>query len=202
MALMLSRWMSMKVKTNLLKSLIHVTSLLPLCLLYFSALNDELGADPVEAVIHFTGIGAFNLLILTLLVTPLAKKLKQGFLMKVRRLLGLYAFTYAVFHVLNFIAFDLQFNLSLLFDEIIERPYISIGMAAILLLSALAITSINQLKRKMGRHWQKLHNTIYLILLLVGVHFYWSVKSEIIEPSIYIVISLVLLSLRWRKFKR
>jgi len=202
MALMLSRWMSMKVKTNLLKSLIHVASLLPLCLLYFSALNDELGADPVEAVIHFTGIGAFNLLILTLLVTPLAKKLKQGFLMKVRRLLGLYAFTYAVFHVLNFIAFDLQFNLSLLFDEIIERPYISIGMAAILLLSALAITSINQLKRKMGRHWQKLHNTIYLILLLVGVHFYWSVKSEIIEPSIYIVISLVLLSLRWRKFKR
>jgi len=202
MALMLSRWMSMKVKTNLLKSLIHVASLLPLCLLYLSALNDELGADPVEAVIHFTGIGAFNLLILTLLVTPLAKKLKQGFLMKVRRLLGLYAFTYAVFHVLNFIAFDLQFNLSLLFDEIIERPYISIGMAAILLLSALAITSINQLKRKMGRHWQKLHNTIYLILLLVGVHFYWSVKSEIIEPSIYIVISLVLLSLRWRKFKR
>jgi len=202
MALMLSRWMSMKVKTNLLKSLIHVASLLPLCLLYLSALNDELGADPVEAVIHFTGIGAFNLLILTLLVTPLAKKLKQGFLMKVRRLLGLYAFTYAAFHVLNFIAFDLQFNLSLLFDEIIERPYISIGMAAILLLSALAITSINQLKRKMGRHWQKLHNTIYLILLLVGVHFYWSVKSEIIEPSIYIVISFVLLSLRWRKFKR
>jgi sulfoxide reductase heme-binding subunit YedZ len=192
----------MKVKTNLLKAFIHAASLIPLCLLYLSAFNDELGADPVETVIHFTGIGAFNLLLLTLLVTPLAKKFKQSFLMKVRRLLGLYAFTYAFFHVFNFIAFDLQFNFSLIFDEIIKRPYITIGMTALLLLSALAITSIDYLKRKMGKSWQKLHNIIYLIILLVGVHFYWSVKSEIIEPSTYIVISIVLLSLRWKKFKR
>ncbi|MFT5758424.1 MAG: sulfoxide reductase heme-binding subunit YedZ [Alteromonadaceae bacterium] len=202
MTLWYFRRMSVKVKTNLLKGLIHTASLLPLCLLYVSAFNNELGADPVEAVIHFTGIGAFNLLLLSLLVTPLAKKFKQGFLMKVRRLLGLYAFTYAFFHVLNFIAFDLQFNLSLLVDEIIKRPYITIGLAAILLLTALAITSVNYLKRKMGTSWQKLHNAIYLVILLVGVHFYWSVKSEIIEPSIYIVISLVLLTLRWKKFKR
>jgi sulfoxide reductase heme-binding subunit YedZ len=202
MTALLSLRMSMKAKTNLLKVLIHAVSLLPLCLLYLSAFNDELGADPVEAVIHFTGIGAFNLLILTLLVTPLAKKFKLSFLMKVRRLLGLYAFSYAFFHVLNFIAFDLQFNLRLIFEEIIKRPYITIGMIALLLLSALAITSINYLKRKMGKTWQKLHNVIYLIILLVGVHFYWSVKSEIIEPSLYIGISIFLISLRWKKFKR
>ncbi|NQZ79403.1 MAG: protein-methionine-sulfoxide reductase heme-binding subunit MsrQ [Colwellia sp.] len=200
MTLSVSYKLSIKVKTKLLKAIIHLTSLLPICLLYLSAFNDELGADPVEAVIHFTGIGAFNLLLLTLLVTPLAKQFKQGYLMKVRRLLGLYAFTYAFFHVLNFIAFDLQFNLTLLFDEVVKRPYITIGLIAILLLTALAITSINYFKRKMGKSWQKLHNAIYLIILLVGIHFYWSVKSEVIEPTIYIVISFVLLYLRRRKF--
>jgi len=201
MSLLILDKLSNKAKENLLKAVIHLASLLPICLLYLSAFNDELGADPVEAVIHFTGIGAFNLLLLTLLVTPLAKKLKQGYLMKVRRLLGLYAFTYAFCHVLNFIAFDLQFNFSLLFDEIIKRPYITIGLIAILLLTALAVTSINYLKRKMGRSWQKLHNVIYLIILLVGIHFYWSVKSEIIEPTIYIVISFILLYLRRKKLK-
>jgi len=192
---------SNKIKINFLKSIIHLASLLPIISLYFSAFNDELGADPVETVIHFTGIGAFNLLLLTLLVTPIAKKLKQGYLINLRRLLGLYAFAYAFLHILNFIAFDLQFNMNLLFDEIVKRPYITIGMVAILLLTALAVTSINRLKRKMGKSWQKLHNSIYVIILLVGWHFYWSVKSEIIEPTIYIIISTVLLLLRRRKFK-
>jgi len=192
---------SNKTKVNFFKSIIHFASLLPIISLYFSAFNDELGADPVETVIHFTGIGAFNLLLLTLLVTPIAKKFKQGYLMNLRRLLGLYAFAYALLHILNFIAFDLQFNMNLLLAEIVKRPYITIGMVAILLLTSLAVTSINRLKRKMGKSWQKLHNTIYIIILLVGVHFYWSVKSEVIEPTIYIIISIVLLFLRRRKFK-
>ena len=85
-----------------LKIIIHLSALLPLLGLYLLALSDDLGADPVESVIHFTGIGAYHLLLITLLVSPLAKLLHISWLMKMRRLLGLYAFTYALFHVLNF----------------------------------------------------------------------------------------------------
>ncbi|NQY63026.1 MAG: protein-methionine-sulfoxide reductase heme-binding subunit MsrQ [Alteromonadaceae bacterium] len=188
--------MPTKSKLLILKSLIHFLALLPLINLYYLAVNDKLAADPVEAVIHFTGIGAFNLLLLTLAVSPLAKRFKLGFLMSARRLLGLYAFAYALCHLFNFVAFDLQFNLSLLFDEIFKRPYITIGMIALVVLTALAVTSLNKIRRKMGKSWQKLHNFNYLIILLVAVHFYWSVKSEIIEPGIYILMTLYLLSLR------
>jgi sulfoxide reductase heme-binding subunit YedZ len=194
--------LSVKMKVLMLKLVIHLTASMPVAWLYYSAFIDELGADPVKAVIHFTGIGAFNLLLLTLLVSPLAKALKQGFLLSVRRLLGLYAFTYGLLHLFNFIAFDIQFEFALLISEIIKRPYITIGMVALILLIALAVTSINGIKRKMGKSWQKLHNMNYLLVLLVGIHFYWSVKSEIIEPSIYLLITGLLLYLRRDKISR
>jgi len=190
-----------KTKTLLLKIVIHLAALLPIINLYNNAFTDQLGADPVKAVIHYTGIGAFNLLLITLLVSPLAKWLKQGFLMNTRRLLGLYAFTYALLHLVNFIVFDLQFDFSLLFSEIIKRPYITIGMVAFVLLTLLAITSLSSLKRKLGKRWQKIHNLNYLILLLVGVHFYWSVKSELSEPILYFAMSFILLALRKQKIQ-
>ncbi|MBU2871949.1 protein-methionine-sulfoxide reductase heme-binding subunit MsrQ [Colwellia sp. E2M01] len=197
--------MNAKLKTStkvlLLKVIIHLSALLPLLNLYYLAFTDQLSADPVQRVIHFTGIGAFNLLLITLLVTPLAKILKQGYLLQVRRLLGLYAFSYALFHVLNFISFDLQFAWSLFFNEVVKRPYISIGMAAFVLLTLLAITSHNALRRKMGASWQKLHNFNYLIVILVAVHFYWSVKSELISPMLYILLTIILLAFRHRKIK-
>jgi len=185
----------------LLKVIIHLTAFLPLLNLYYLAFNDQLGADPVQRVIHFTGIGAFNLLLLTLLITPLAKKLKQGYLLQVRRLLGLYTFSYAFMHVLNFLAFDLQFAWSLFLNEVVKRPYISIGMVAFILLSLLAVTSHNSLRRKMGKSWQSLHNFSYLIALLVSVHFYWSVKSELISPLFYLLLTLILLAFRYKKIK-
>jgi len=194
--------LSNKNKTIILKVFIHLSALIPLVRLYYLAFNDGLGADPVEAVIHFTGIGTFNLLLITLLVSPLAKKFKQAFLMNTRRLLGLYAFTYALCHLLNFLAFEVQFDLTLFFNEVIKRPYITIGMAAFILLSILALTSVNVLKKKMGKSWQTLHNFTYLIVILVAIHFYWSVKSEIIEPSIYIMFVMVLLAIRGEKIRR
>ena len=193
-----------RVKPNilLLKIIIHLAALLPLIYHYYLAVQGNLGGDPVEAIIHFTGIGAFNLLFLTLLVSPLAKTFKARSMMNVRRLLGLYAFSYACFHVLNFFFFELQFDLTLFISEVIDRPYITVGMLAFILLLPLAISSITRIKRKMGKSWQKLHNVSYLILLLVAIHFYWSVKSEISEPSLYIFISIFLLYLRRDKFKR
>jgi len=186
----------------LLKITIHLLSFLPLLALYLLAFNDQLGADPVEEVIHFTGIGAFNLLLISLLLTPLAKKFRQGYLLQTRRLVGLYSFTYAVFHLLNFLAFEVQFDLALFFAEIIDRPYITVGMAALLILFALAATSITIVRRKMGKNWQKLHNWVYVAVLMIALHFFWSVKSDIVEPMIYFAMAIILLSLRKDKLKR
>lgn len=197
-----SEKLTSKAKVLLLKLVIHLSGLLPLIWLYSQAFEDNLGADPVETVIHFTGIGAFNLLLITLVVSPIAKWAKQSWLMQVRRLLGLYSFAYALCHLFNFIAFDLQFEWGLFVSEIIKRPYITIGMVSFIVLLALSITSINTIKRVMGKQWQQLHNMSYVVLILVAIHFYWSVKSEIIEPSIYIGLSLILLLIRKDKIKR
>ena len=186
----------------LLKIAIHLLAFLPLLALYLLAFDDQLGADPVEEVIHFTGIGAFNLLLLSLLITPVAKKYRQGYLLQVRRLLGLYSFSYALLHLLNFLAFEVQFDLELFFAEIFDRPYITVGMAALLILLSLAVTSISAIRRKMGRKWQQLHNGVYFALLLIALHFLWSVKSDIVEPMIYFAMAVFLLSLRKDKIKR
>lgn len=185
----------------LLKITIHLMSFLPLLALYLLAFNDQLGADPVEEVIHFTGIAAFNLLLISLLLTPVAKKFRQGYLLQTRRLVGLYSFTYAVFHLLSFLAFEVQFDLALFFGEIIDRPYITVGMAALIILFSLAITSITKVRRKMGKKWQKLHNWVYVAVLLIALHFFWSVKSDIVEPMIYFTMAIILLSLRKDKIK-
>jgi len=186
----------------LLKIAIHLLSFLPLLALYVLAFSDQLGADPVKEVIHFTGIGAFNILLISLVLTPLAKKYRQGYLLQTRRLLGLYSFTYAMCHLLSFLAFEVQFDFVLFVDEIIERPYITVGMVALLILFSLALTSVNTLKRKMGKNWQRLHNGVYGATLLIALHFLWSVKSDVIEPGIYAIIALFLISLRRDKIKR
>jgi len=192
----------MKYKVIFFKLFIHIAALLPLVNAYYLALTDQLGADPVESIIHFTGIGAFNLLLLGLAITPVSKHFKLSMLLKVRRLVGLYSFTYALCHLLNFLVFEIQFDWSLFLNEIIDRPYITVGMVGLLILLALAITSIPSLKKRMGKNWQKLHNWVYFAVLLAGIHFYWSVKSEIIEPGIYLFITFMLLALRFKKFKK
>ena len=193
--------MTNNTRVLILKVIIHLFVLFPLLNLYFLAFNDELGADPVEVVIHFTGIGAFNLLLISLTVSPLAKIAKQGYLLQTRRLLGLYAFAYTLCHLLNFLAFEVQFSGELFLSEVLDRPYITIGMIGFLLLMALAVTSFDKLKRKMGKSWQKLHNFSYLIAVLVTVHFYWSVKSDLTSPIFYGVLTLILLLFRHRKLK-
>ncbi|AAZ27028.1 protein-methionine-sulfoxide reductase heme-binding subunit MsrQ [Colwellia psychrerythraea] len=188
-------------KVLLLKVVIHLAAFLPLLNLYYLAFNDQLGADPVQEVIHFTGIGAFNLLLVTLTVSPIAKKFKLGYLLQIRRLLGIYTFSYALMHLFNFLVFDLQLAWSLFFSEVVKRPYITIGMIAFVLLTTLAITSLNSIKRNMGKSWQSLHNYSYFIAMLVSVHFYWSVKSEIISPLFYMLLTVALLAFRYKKIK-
>lgn len=168
---------------------------------YYWAFTDNLGADPAKAIIHFTGMGAFNLLLITLLVSPVVQHYKQPQLMKVRRLLGLYSFSWALLHFINYLLFDLQLAFATLLEDIIKRPYITVGFTALLILFALAATSTQKIQRLMKRNWQRLHNLIYLAGLLVALHFIWSVKSLDLEPIIYWVALLTLLFIRRKKFK-
>jgi sulfoxide reductase heme-binding subunit YedZ len=186
----------------LFKSLLHLVMLYPLVNLYIDAFADRLGADPVDAVIHFTGMGAINCLLISLLISPLAKTFKLGFLIHFRRMIGLYAFVYALCHVLNFLFFEVQFDLTLFVGEIFQRPYITVGMGAFVLLLSLALTSSAKIRRKMKRNWQTLHNFTYLIALLGVVHFYWSVKSDISEPLVYFALYGALMAFRRDRLKR
>lgn len=184
-----------------LKVAIHSIAILPVAYLILLIVSDQAGGDPVQFIIHYTGIGALNTLIVLLAISPIARKFKQGVLIQTRRVVGLYVFAYASLHIFAFISLDLLFEWSLLFEEVLKRPYILVGAVAYITLFALSITSFKAIRRKMGKRWQQLHNLVYLVAILVPIHFYWSVKSEVIEPSVYILIAISLLLIRLPIYK-
>lgn len=185
-----------------LKTLIHVVSLGFFTLLVIAVSKDTLGGDPVQSIIHFTGISSLNTLLVTLLVSPLARWTKQGMLIRVRRLVGLYSFFWASLHLTAFATLDLGLDMRLLTTEIVKRPYLTLGAAVWVILLLLAGTSLRAIQRKMGAQWQKLHNWVYIATILAVIHFYWSVKSELTEPAMYIVITACILLTRWKGIKK
>lgn len=178
---------------TLLRALVHLGGLGFLLWLGFAIPAGRLGGDPVPELIHYLGKGALNLLLLTLLVSPLAKRWRQGQLIKLRRPLGLWSMVWALLHFMAWLGLDLQFDWGLIAGELVKRSYIVVGMVALLLLIALGITSLPALQRVMGPAWQKLHNWVYAIALLVPVHYWWSVKSGWLEPLIYVALACALL---------
>jgi sulfoxide reductase heme-binding subunit YedZ len=178
---------------------LHLVALFLLLVTYYQAFTDQLGADPVKAILHFTGIDAFNLLLISLLISPLAKYLRQGQLVTLRRPIGLYAFAYATCQFTSFLIFELQLDWSLIFSELLKRPYIAVGFMALLILSMLAATSTKSIQRRMGKTWQKTHNWVDVASLLVALHYIWSVKFEIIQLIIYALVLIMLLSTRKAK---
>ncbi|HIF9548742.1 TPA: protein-methionine-sulfoxide reductase heme-binding subunit MsrQ [Photobacterium damselae] len=182
---------------TIIKSMVHIFSLIFMIYFVLLTLQGGFGADPVKGMEHFTGKAALNMLILTLLVSPLAKGFRQGLLMKLRRMLGLYSFFWATLHFAIYISLDLGFDFSLLGEEIFKRPYLTIGAVCWVMLLLLAATSFQKIQRKMGKKWQTLHYWVYLALILAPIHYYWSVKSGLMEPSLYLVVAVLLLI--WRK---
>lgn len=182
---------------TIIKSMVHIFSLIFMIYFVLLTLQGGFGADPVKGMEHFTGKAALNMLILTLLLSPLAKFFRQGLLMKLRRMLGLYSFFWATLHFAIYISLDLGFDFSLLGEEIFKRPYLTIGAVCWVILLLLAATSFQKIQRKMGKTWQTLHYWVYLALILAPIHYYWSVKSGLIEPSLYLVVAVLLLI--WRK---
>jgi sulfoxide reductase heme-binding subunit YedZ len=190
----------------LYKPAVFAAAAAPLALLVLAAAGlagQSLGADPVKYVLHTLGKSALSLLLITLLITPLRQIPGWSQLLRLRRMLGLLAFSYAVLHFATYLALELQFDWRGLGKDIAKRPYITIGFAALLLLIPPAITSTNRMMRRLGRLWQRLHYLIYPAALLGVVHFYWQVKADVREPLIYAAILAGLLGYRaWTRWLR
>jgi methionine sulfoxide reductase heme-binding subunit len=164
--------------------------------------NEGLGAEPAREVVHVLGKTALNLLLITLAVSPARWLLKNVQLLRVRRLLGLFAFAYAFLHLASYATFELGLGVGALFADIVKRPYITVGMLTVLLLLPLAITSTRAMMRRLGRRWQTLHYLVYPAAALAVVHFYWQVKADIREPLLYAGALGALLGYRlWRRFR-
>ena len=187
-----------RLQRGVIKTCLHFLITGYLAIVFYLAASDQIAGDPVEALLEFSGIGAVNLLIITLAVSPLARGLKFSELMNFRRLFGVYAFVYAAMHVLTFVAFELQFDMALVVAEIIKRPYITVGMAAFSILFALAVTSPMLVRKKMGRQWLRLHQFVYLGAALALLHFSWSQKTALQEPLLYWAAFVVLM---WPRFR-
>lgn len=188
------------------KALVHALALTPAAILAWQIREEwltgsgGLGADPVAEIEHRLGLWALRLLLITLAVTPLRQLTGQAALLRFRRMLGLYAFAYATLHLLAYLVLDLRGYWTQIFEEIVKRPYITVGFLAWLLLIPLAATSTTAAIRWLGRNWGRLHKAIYAIAVLAVLHFWWLVKSDIREPLLYAAILAVLLG--WRLVRR
>ena len=178
------------------KPLVFCVSLLPLVWLCWLAWQDQLGANPVETLSHRTGDWSLRFLLLTLAVTPLRRLSGWNWLLKFRRMLGLFAFFYVCLHLGVYLIFDQFFDPSAILEDIAKRPYITVGFAGFLLLIPLAATSTNGMIKRLGRNWQRLHRLVYLIGMLGVVHYWWLVKADISEPLLYAGLLTMLLGYR------
>jgi len=170
--------------------------LLPLGMLVEGLLGNDLGADPAKYIVKELGFWALCWLWLTLAVTPLRKLFGWRWLMAYRRMFGLYALFYAVLHLLAFATFLLGWRWDMLMTELTKRPYIVMGSLALLLLLPLAITSTQNMQRRLGRRWKKLHMLIYPASLLVLLHFLWQIRSDFFQQLIFSIVLAVLLGYR------
>lgn len=185
-----------------IKLLAHVLALVPVGLLFYRALNEQLGADPIAALTHQTGDWALRFLLLSLAMTPLRLILKKTWPIRFRRMLGLYSFFYACLHFSVYLFLDLGSYWSQIGADIIKRPFITVGFTAWLLLIPLALTSTQWMMRKLKKNWLQLHKLVYAIGILGVVHYYWLVKSDVREPLLYAGILLLLFGVRiWHKYK-
>lgn len=188
-----------------LKIVVFALSLLPLAYYGWGAWHDTLGANPIEAVTRGMGTWTLNFLLITLAVSPLRKLTGWNILIRLRRMLGLFTFFYAVLHLTSYLWFDQFFDWREIAQDILKRPFITVGMAAFALLVPLAATSSNfAIRRLGGRRWQALHRTVYAIGILAVLHYSWLVKADQSQPLLYGGILFVLLGLRawWRETER
>jgi methionine sulfoxide reductase heme-binding subunit len=180
-----------------LKISVFLLALIPLIKLIVGGYFDDLGANPIEKITHRTGYWTLIFLLVTLSITPLRWLTSWSWLVRLRRMLGLFAFFYASLHFLTYLVLDQFFDWNNIVKDIIKRPYITIGFTAFVLLILLAITSNNYSTKLLGgRRWRLLHRLIYPVAVSGVVHFWWLVKKDITEPLTFSLLLAVLLAVR------
>nr|WP_051502158.1 protein-methionine-sulfoxide reductase heme-binding subunit MsrQ [Methylophilus sp. OH31] len=194
-----SAW-SAKVAIKSLKCLIWLGALIPVSRLIYLGVTDGLGANPVEFIERSTGTWALVFLLLSLSITPLRHLTQQAWLIAVRRLLGLWMFAYACLHVTTYLWLDYQFDWADIVKDIVKHPYVLVGAAALLLTLPLAATSNQRAIKALKQRWKILHKLVYVIGVLVLLHFWWLVKKDVTEPVIYSLVFALLIALRWLPF--
>lgn len=182
---------------TIIKVFLFPAALLPLAWLVWKALQNDLGANPVEFITRATGDSAMIFLLSSLAITPLRKLTKIPELIRFRRMLGLYAFFYASLHLLTFVGLDHHFAWAEVLPDVYKRPFVTAGFTAWLLMVPLALTSTTWSIRKLGgKNWQRLHWLVYFSAIAGVVHYWWLVKKDITDPLIYAVILGALLGFR------
>lgn len=163
----------------------------------------SLGPNPVEVLQDEFGVWTLRLLLATLAMTPLRYLLGKAWPIGFRRMLGLFAFSYATLHFANYLVLDQQFDWSLILEDILDRPFITVGFVGLMLLVPLAITSTRGWQSRLGKRWVRLHKLVYPATILVCWHFWWQVKKDATEPLIYVGLLTLLLGTRlWHNRRR
>jgi sulfoxide reductase heme-binding subunit YedZ len=179
------------------KALVFLICLMPVGFMTYRTITGNLTANPVEYFQHTTGDWTLRFLVFTLCVTPLRKLIKVPELIRFRRMLGLFAFTYGCLHFLTYLGPDQSFNFAGMLKDVAKRPFVTVGFTAFVLLIPLALTSSAAWIRRLGgRRWQALHRLIYVTAVCGVIHYYWLVKSAVLRPLIYA--GIVALLLLWR----
>ena len=179
------------------KTVLFINALVPLILLLWDIFRQRVGANPVEFVTRTTGMLTLVFLMISLAVTPLRRITGVNWLIKFRRMLGLYAFFYGFLHLMTYVWFDRFFNLKSIPGDVIQRPFIAIGVTAFFLMIPLAITSTNKMVRRLGgKWWNRLHKLVYLAAIGGVLHFWMLVKSDARLPLTFAFVLALLLGFR------
>jgi len=181
---------------QVLKPTVFCAALIPFAMLLWGASRNELGANPLETVTQASGEWALRFLLLTLAMTPLKRLLGRAWPLQLRRMLGLFTFFYASLHFLIWLVLAQELSWRNILLDIAERPFVTVGFLAWLLLVPLALTSTRAAIRRLGRNWVRLHRLVYPIAVLAVLHFLWLVKADLYQPLLYAAVLLVLLLAR------
>jgi len=187
---------------NYLKPFVFLILLWPIYIISYQIIFNELGPEPVDRIINHFGEWTLIFIILTLSISPLRKLTNSTEWIKFRRMLGLFTFFYASIHMLSYVGLDYRFDFEPLIDDVLKKKFIFIGFSAWLLLTILALTSSDKMVRLLKHNWKKIHRLVYVIAIFGALHFIWLSKTIFFKPLIYLIIILILLSLRIRLKKR
>jgi sulfoxide reductase heme-binding subunit YedZ len=179
-----------------LKPIVFVACLVPLGQLLYQGWTDDLTANPIEYITHFTGSWGLIILLASLSVTPLRRITGWNELIKLRRMLGLFAFFYVLLHFSTYVILDHFFDFQRIVADVIKRPYVTVGFIGLVLMIPLAVTSTAAMIRRMGKRWQLLHRLVYAVAIAGVIHFYWLVKADISRPVQYGAVLALLLGYR------